>query len=144
MIRYITYLVLLLFGSQVLLLAQENDDSEIMDLLVKANEVWQSDMDSVYYYAHEAHEKALAIQDTVLIARSCYFKGLSLSQRKEYDAAFDVVQYNLKYKEKLPPVILGDTYNLIGTLYDQKQERDKAISSYLQAIDIYTKENKAK
>lgn len=141
MIRYFKYLIPVFIGCHSLLLAQEDPQAEIMGLLQKANSLLQSDIDSVYFYSNQAYDKAVKFQDTVLIARTVYFKALSLSERKEYDAALEVVQFSISAKKKLPPGLIGDTYNLVGSIYDQKQERDKAITYYLNAIDSYTEAN---
>lgn len=134
---YLKYLIPLFMSCHFLLSAQEDGETEVMNLLQKATAALQTDMDSVYFYSEQAYEKAVVLQDTTLIARTLYFKGLSQSQRKEYDAAINTLQFGLQHKDKLPVGLLGDIYNLVGSVYDQKQERDVAIPYYLDAIDAY-------
>ena len=99
---------------------------------------FKSSIDSALLFSSEAHLLALKLQDTPTIAKTNVHKAYYLMLSKQTDEALDLLKFNVENRNHFSTELLGETYNTLGAVYSLRQERDKAISNYLSAIEAFT------
>ncbi|QNJ97626.1 two-component system sensor kinase [Constantimarinum furrinae] len=122
------------------LFAQPKDDivKQIDSLLNEGKSRFKTSIDSALLFSSEARLMALKIQDTPVIAKTNVHKAYYLMLGKQPDEALDLLRFNVEHSEYISNELLGETFNTLGAVYALHQERDKAISNYLSAIEAFT------
>jgi tetratricopeptide (TPR) repeat protein len=122
------------------LFAQTGDDSiKQIDSLLKEGQLrFKTDIDSALLFSSQAHKLALKAGDTPTIAKTNVHQAYYLLVSKQLDKALELLQFNTAQKDQLNMDLLGETYNTMGGVYSLRQENDKAISNYLNAIEVFT------
>ncbi|MEZ4855357.1 MAG: LytTR family transcriptional regulator [Gelidibacter sp.] len=118
--------------------SQNEVNFEIDTLLHTAESFYKTNQDSALYYSEIAYNKALKLNKTAIIAKTITYKSTYLISKKRYDDALDLLSYNLKNKTQILPKDVGITYTNLGAIYALREQRDLALTNYLNAIDIFT------
>ena len=116
----------LLFVS-VLSWGQDTSSSTIDSLLNKAQNFYQTNIDSAVYYSNVAYAKAVKKRDTQKIAKTIGYKSTFFLSQKKNKEAISLLQFNLDNKSKLNPEDLGVTYNNLGVIYNLEEDDDTAL-----------------
>jgi len=135
------YLFILLFCFYGIGFSQNQDKNEIEAYIKKAHHIYRTNIDSALFYSNRAYELSLKYKDTLLIGKSIYYKSLCLIGKEKIKEAEDLLQFNITNKHLIDKNDLGDTYSILGAIYSQTNERDKAISLYFKAVETFTESN---
>ncbi len=136
---YIFLLCLLFFSKGVAQTA-----SDIDSLLKKANNFYKTYQDSALYYAEEAYQKSVVINDVNLIAKSIIYKNTYLIVQKKYDEAEQLFDFNLKHLDSLNNSLKGDTFYNLGSIKYLKENYDLALENYFTSIRHFEKADNIK
>src|SRR5690606_17328514 len=118
--------------------SQNQVNSEINTLLNTAESFYKTNQDSALYYSEIAYNKALKLKNIDIIAKTITYKTTYLISKKRYDDALDLLSFNLKNKTQINSKDIGITYTNLGAIYALREQRDLALTNYLNAIDILT------
>lgn len=133
------YIFLILTFSFLIGFAQNN--LKIDSLLNKAHAFYKTNLDSALYYSNIAHKKAIKNGDDSKIGKAIVYKTTYLLSQRKFEEAKSLLQQNLKNKNQIAEIHLGDTYGNLGAIYAIKEQRDQALEHYFNAIDIFIKLN---
>ncbi|TDI71151.1 MAG: hypothetical protein E2O86_02490, partial [Bacteroidetes bacterium] len=123
--------------------SQNQNKSDIEALISKAHSIYRTNVDSALVYSGEAYTLSLQARDTSLIAISIFYKSLCLISKEEFEDAEDLLQFNITNKDHISIDILGDSYSNLGAIYSQTHQRDKALTVYFNALEVFSDANNA-
>ncbi|MCZ6594201.1 MAG: histidine kinase [Bacteroidetes bacterium] len=123
--------------------SQNQSKSDIEALISKAHSIYRTNIDSALVYSSEAYTLSLQARDTSLIAISIFYKSLCLIGKEEFEEAEDLLQFNITNKDHISIDILGDSYSNLGAIYSQTHQRDKALTVYFNALEVFSDANNA-
>ena len=109
----------------------------VEELLEKAFEFNNTDVDSALVYSGKAYDLARKTTDVQLTARAtnAYSYFLILSDR--ITESLSVLDYNLSHAAELSPQVNGEAHYNLASGYYLNEVYDKAIEQYLKAIEYY-------
>jgi len=118
--------------------SQENTQIKAIDsLLLKAQSISKTNLDSAYYYADLAHQKFSSISDIKTKSDIIYHKSSYLIQQKKFREATELLNNYLNSNYELSLQSLGNIHANLGAIAYLKEAYDNALVHYLDAINYY-------
>ena len=116
-------------------LSQSNSIATIEQNLKLSKEFTKKNLDSALHFADKALLLSKKNNNDTLVAQSNIHKSNILILKGNYTASDSLLNTNLK--NKLPPHLLGKTWNNLGAIQFQKQNYKNALTIYLKAASIF-------
>ena len=140
--QYFIYLVLLAFSFGF---SQKNIQIKTIDsLLLKAQSVSKTNLDSAYHYAFEAYQKSISSTNDEVKSKATYHLSSYLIQQKKLDSAQKLIHNVLKPTQQLPSTTLGNLNANLGAITYLKEAYDEALEYYLKSINHYSESRNKK
>jgi DNA-binding LytR/AlgR family response regulator len=119
--------------------SQESAQIKIIDsLLLKAQSISKTNLDSAYYYSDLAHQMFSSISDIKTKSDVIYHKSSYLIQQKKFSEATKLLNDYLSSNETLSFQSLGNIQANLGAIAYLKETYDTALIHYLDAVNYYT------
>ncbi len=124
---------------------QKTDSLKVRELIGQSFAVLYADPAQANAIAKEALQKAIDIDECLLIAESMNLLGIVYDVTAKYDSALAKYEEIVVLSDKCDlEVMKAQIYNNIGLIYWNTGELDKAIGYYTKALSIFEKHEKLK
>ncbi|NER15878.1 tetratricopeptide repeat-containing sensor histidine kinase [Spongiivirga citrea] len=140
-IKKTTLIILLLFCALYADLSAQDTDAvkaQIEDALTTSKKYALVNRDSALYYVNRAEDLSKSLKDKTLTIRVKNQKSAIHIYRAEFDKAQQLLEENIDEAE-IDEVSLTTSYQNLGTVFNYKQDFEKAVAYYLKASELAEK-----